>query len=175
MIKGSSRGQSAAEYALLIGMVVLVIVASIIIIGRGLTNYFHEVRTHDVQTPTPQTLRVFKIKADLLQKMQQYYAQNDAWPGEGNTAFSKLGLNPVDWLAPVDGIVWLVQNDGLRLVNAEGDQIQVYVSNLKGKEFHLFDGWTIWCPAQEDHCWYQSTETGFEVNMDTLRVVDEVQ
>lgn len=166
------KAQSAAEYALLIGMLVLVIVASILIIGKGISSYFETIHQSGKETPSPQSLKVLEIKNDLLQRIQQYYAQNGSWPGENDQAYVNLGLNPEDYLGSVAGITLLLHDDRLGLVSSEGDVYQVYVSDLKGKEFHLYDGWTIWCLAQDGRCWYQSPENGFEVDMTTLRVVE---
>jgi hypothetical protein len=113
-----------------------------------------------------------QIANDFLNRINAYNNRNGRWPRSwGDYRFSDLGLNPQDWANAVEGVFWNPNGDKLGLANRAGDNLQIYVKDLKGNRLHLYDGWNIWCVPGSRACYYHTVAPGNEVNLDTLEIV----
>jgi hypothetical protein len=81
-------------------------------------------------------------------------------------------LNPADWSGPVVGFYWTPRGKKIGLGNKSGDNIQVYVNDLKtGKKLHLYDGWNIWYDVVSSRFYYHTIAPPNEVDISTLVIV----
>jgi Flp pilus assembly pilin Flp len=133
--------------------------------------------TEAAATPTPtktspkDAQSILQDFLDLMKKYKEtngYYAQS--W---GDKRYSDLGLDASDWSDPVAGIYWNPNGDKLGLGNVDGDNYQVYVTDTKGKEHQVYDGWNIWCIPSTGKCYYHTVAPGHEVDINTMVVKEE--
>ena len=71
----------------------------------------------------------------------------------------------------MDCIAWGPDGSAVGLANKVGDNIQIYVKDYNGNTLHLYDGWTIWCVATTNLCYYHTIAPGNEVDISTLSAV----
>lgn len=163
------EAQGVAEYAMLIVLLVLAVIGSLALSGVDLKDAFSLITGEEETEPAFLTIR-----NDFLARMEDYHEANERWPRSwGDYRFEDLGLDPADWEEPVEGIQWNPNGDRLGLANVPGDSYQIYVDDLAGNTVRLYDGWNIWCPVQDEHCYYHTVAPGNEVDMETLVVVEE--
>ncbi len=166
------RGQAKVEYALLLALIALLVIAALALLGPQLAAIFEGALNSLPTTPGNGLTPVEALAQDFLQRIQDFYAQNGRWPRSwGNFRFTDLGLDPKDWKDPVEGLSWNPNGDKIGLANVNGDNLQVYVNDLEGNTLHLYDGWNIWCTTS-GACYYHTVAPGNEVDLGTLVVVD---
>ena len=165
----NEAGRSLIEYSLILGVVLIMFVgmASIGPVFTGRVNTLTDQLTG--AKAAPKLSPVETITADFLKRIQAFYDKNGHWPRTwGDFRFTDLGLNPADWTQPVEGILWNPHGNEIGLADQAGDNLQVYVKDLKGNLLHLYDGWNIWCRA--GHCYYHTVAPENEVDLSTLIV-----
>jgi len=145
---------------------------SFYIMGNFIVQGTLQLADRQQATPTPH-MQILGMQQDLIERMRVYDQEKGRWPGEGADAFSNLGLDAEIYAAPLQGLSWQIRNDRLELTNVPGDGIHIYVASLKGEEMLLYDGWSILCPALEQQCYYHSVASGNEVDLNSLRIVQE--
>lgn len=172
----TETGQSKLEYALLLALVALVVVAALLLFAPQIsTAYFQAIANLPSGQEQESGQKPFLgIMQDFLDRIRAFYAANGQWPRSwGAYRFTDLGLDPADWSNPVEGIYWNPNGDKLGLANRNGDNLQVYVNDLEGNTLQLYDGWNIWCVAGSGQCYYHTVAPGNEVDISTLVVVEE--
>ena len=160
-------GQATVEYAIIIVLIALVVIAALTALGIALTNGLGKV-TNSMVTPTP-GLSTAAIIADFNARMLAYYNAHGSWPRTWSPYnFTDIGLNPNDWSQPVNGLYFSPHGSEVGIANHLGDNIQVYVNDLNGNTLHLYDSWAIWCPVSSSTCYYHTVAPGNEVNISTI-------
>jgi len=171
-----SEGQGLVEIALLIALVAIIVVASLTLLGPAVSGHLGTVAQSleglaPVESSTP---RYMQIRADFAQRILDYYEANGRWPRSwGSYVYTDIGLDPVDWQDPVEGIHWGSNHGRVVLGTEHDDGYQVYVRDLEGNRLHLYDGWNIWCPVLESVCYYHTVAPGNEIDISTLEVVPD--
>jgi|GEM_PF-2350310 len=173
---GEESGQALIEYGLIAVVFVLVAVGGLSTLApmfsKGLGGVVQALDLPGIEAPT--STAFLSIKDDFLMRLQAFYDKNGHWPRTwGDFAFTDIGLNPKDWESAVEGIYWGSHGSEVGLANKKGDNLQIYVNNLKGERLKLYDGWNIWCQAGSSACYYHRIEPGNEVDIRTLVVVKE--
>ncbi len=165
-VSGES-GQALMEYSLLLGVVLMLFV--------GLSTAADQMSARWATLATqltgiqskPQPTAVERIAGDFLQRIEAFHDKNARWPRNwGDFRFSDLGLAAKDWAVPVEGVYWNPHGSEVGLANKAGDNLQIYVKDLKGNWLHLYDGWNIWCRAEG--CYFHTVAPGNEVDISTL-------
>lgn len=176
-------GQGLVEYSLIILLVTVVVTAVLVLLGPQLSNAFSRINSslllpsqsaqESDEEPDNTTPPYLSVLSDIQQRMLEYYVQNGKWPRSwGDYAFTDIGLDPVDWASPVEGIYWSPHGSNIGLANRSGDEYQIYVNDAKsGKTLHLYDGWNIWCDVLSSKCYYHTIAPGQEIDISTLVVV----
>jgi Flp pilus assembly pilin Flp len=171
-----AKGQGHTEYALLVALVAVVVVASLTLLGPAASEQLKTAAAALGGTPQPQPVlpRFLQIKDDFTQRILAYYEANARWPRSwGDYVYTDIGLDPDDWDEPVEGM-WWGSNAGRVVIGSEHDDgYQLYVTDLAGNRLHLYDGWNIWCPVLETVCYYHRVAPGNEVDITTLEVVPD--
>ena len=170
-----SKGQGLVEFALLVVLVAIIVVASLTMLGPAISGQLGVVAESlsgmggQVDPSTP---RYMQIRDDFAQRILAFYEANGRWPRSwGAYVYTDIGLDPADWQDPVEGIYWKSNGGRVVLGTEPDDDRQVYVSDFEGNRLHLYDGWNILCPALETMCYYHSVASGNEIDITTLEVV----
>jgi Flp pilus assembly pilin Flp len=160
-------GQSLIEYSMLLGLVLLLAVGLSTVAGQ-MSSRWSTLATHltGVQSK-PQPTAVERIAGDFLQRIQVFHDKHGRWPRNwGDFRFTDLGMDPAAWAVAVEGVYWNPHGSEVGLANKAGDNLQIYVKDLKGNWLHLYDGWNIWCRAEG--CYFHTVAPGNEVDLSTL-------
>ena len=163
-----NKAQGLVEYALILALVGLVVLAVMVLTGTNLSDVYTRATNALGEEEATSAQRIMD---DFLARIQKYYDENGRYPRSwGDYRFTDIGLDPADWGDSVEGIFWNPNGERLGLGNKSGDDIQVYVTDLDGKRRHLYDGWSIWCTS--GGCYYHSVAPGNEVDISTLEIVE---
>lgn len=166
--KRSESGQGLVEYALIVTLIALVAFLAMSAMGERTQGAFSRVLQSGGESG------ILGIKDDMLARIQDFYNRNGRWPRSwGDYAYTDIGLDPDDWDEAVEGIYWGPHGSNIGLANRHDDNLQVYVKDLEGNTLHLYDGWSIWCPVGDEHCYYHTIAPGNEVDLSTLVIVEE--
>ena len=197
MKKPSTLAQGTTEYALILALVALVVLVVLALFGKQIAAAYQSavdgfsntpaaagvpstpgapVATSEVTsevtsvvTSTPIALSIQSIAQDFMDRTLAYRKATGKWPPtEGDAYFKALGLDPSDYKGPVSGIVWEPNGQYIGLTPAAGTQ--VYVTTAKGKQVQLYDGWDIWCHADNGGCYFHDKGLGQEVDLNTVVV-----
>jgi hypothetical protein len=58
-----------------------------------------------------------------------------------------------------------------KLIGLEAvDNTQVYVTNTDGTKLQLYEGWNVWCHADDGKCYYHDKGVANEVILSTITV-----
>ena len=162
-----NKAQGLVEYALILALVGLAILAVLFLMGTDLSDAYTRVSN---ALGGEETTFAQGIMEDFLTRIQKYYDENGRYPRSwGDYRFTDIGLDPADWADPVEGIFWSPNGDKISLGNDSGDDIQVYVTDMDGTRRHLYDGWNILCTR--GGCYYHTVAPGNEVDISTLEIV----
>ncbi len=162
-------GQALVEYVFLIALVALLIIAALTLLGSGTAGGYSRVADVLRGGATPAPSGIPTIANDFMRRIREYYQAHGSWPPSwGDQRYTALGLHPDDWDTPVSGIRWNPHGDSIGLANVSGDNIQVYVRDVRGNLLRLYDGWSIWCRAADGRCFYHSEDDGIEVDLRTV-------
>lgn len=160
------RAQALVDYALILALVALIILAVLTLLGSQVANSFRRVLA-GLNGQQPANIQT--IATDFMQRTASYYQAHGYYPPTwGDGRYTALGLNPADWQTPVAGIQWNPNGDYIGLANVSGDNIQVYARDTQGNLLHLYDGWDIWCQSSTGRCFYHSATSGIEINLSTI-------
>ena len=163
-------GQGLVEYALILMLMATAAILVLSQLGTDVRDTLHPLADSG-QDDTPAWMT---IKDDFLSRIQTFHDENGSWPRSwGTYAFTDIGLDPDDWNAPVAGLYWQPHGANVGLANHAGDNLQVYVRDLDGNLLHLYDNWNIWCPVNDDQCYYHTITPGNEIDLTTLMVLEE--
>lgn len=166
----SQSAQGIVEYALILSLVALVSLVALAAMGSEVGESFRNLPFF----ADDEDNAITNIKDDFLARIQAFYDKNGRWPRSwGKYAYTDIGLDPDDWDEPVEGIYWGPHGDDVGLANRRGDNLEIYVDDLEGNTLHLYNGWNVWCPAGDEHCYYHNVAPGNEVDISTLVVVEE--
>lgn len=177
-------GQANVEYALLIALVAVNVIAASIMLAPGIKAVYQKLPfggapaaspvPNDAPAAEKELSPIAATANDFMERMKAYRAKNGKWPrGSESARFKNLGLNPNDWKKAVNGIYWRPAGDRIALENRKKDDLQVYVTDLNGKKRHLYDGWKIWCMAESGTCYFHTVAPGNEVDVNTVEVVQQ--
>ncbi|MBL6965611.1 MAG: hypothetical protein ISR60_03560 [Anaerolineales bacterium] len=170
-IKSRQSGQGLVEVALVIVLVAVVALLALSALGMNVADVF---RNLPFISAGEESKSVLAIKDDFLERINDFYTKNGKWPRSwGTYRFTDIDLNPADWSDPVEGIYWNPHGTDVGLANRSGDNLQIYVDDLDGNTLHLYDGWNIWCRADDGECYYHTVAPGNEVDLSTLVVVED--
>ena len=165
--QSGESGQALMEYSLLLGFVLLLFVGLSTAAGQMSSRWTALATQLTGAQSKPQPTAVEQIAGDFLQRIQAFHDKNGRWPRTwGDYRFADLGLDPAAWAVPVEGVYWNPHGSEVGLGNKAGDNIQIYVKDLKGSWLHLYDGWNIWCRAEG--CYFHTVAPGNEVDISTL-------
>ena len=169
-IRHSARGASTLEYALLLALVALILIAAVVSLSLITARNLGTVSSTVSMGSEPSAIqRVLAIIADWHARMLAYYQKYGSWPRTFSPYnFTDIGLNPADWSQPIDGLYLSPHGSEVGIANRTGDNIQVYVKDLNGNTLHLYDGWGIWCPVNSSSCYYHTVAPGNEVKITTI-------
>jgi Flp pilus assembly pilin Flp len=170
----TERGQSKIEYALIISLVAIAVIAALTFLAPQIKELFTKASNlspaAEEGSSTPTTDRIL---ADFQTRILDYYKKYGRWPRTWSPYnFTDIGLNPADWSQPVNGLYFSPHGSEVGIANRKGDNLQVYVDDLDGKTLKLYDGWSIWCPVTTPTCYYHTVEPGNEVDISTINVVE---
>ena len=175
----SSRGQSFAEYALL-----LVLIAVIVILVLGLTGRLtaNDLNANFISGSLAQTapgnvtvtlapLSNQQILQDMYSRISNFYQLHKSWPRTWSPYnFTDVGLNPADYSQAINGLYWSPHGSNIGIANRSGDAYEVYVKKLDGTMLHLINGWSIWCDVSTSVCYYHTIAPGNEVDFSSIVV-----
>ena len=82
--------------------------------------------------------------------------------------FTDIGLNPLDWSQPIDGLIMSPHGNEVGFTAAPNHH--VYVQDLNGDTLQLYSGWAIWCTVNDSNCYYHTVALGNAINIHTLYV-----
>lgn len=170
------RGQSKIEYALLISLIAIAVIAALTFLAPQIKALFNAASdlnptAAEKDESAPDTLQII---SDFQARMLAYYQKYGRWPRTWSPYnFTDIGLNPADWSQPVNGLYFSPHGDEVGIANRLNDNFQVYVDDLNGKTLKLYDGWSIWCPVGESVCYYHTVAPGNEVDISTIFVVEK--
>ena len=101
----AQAGQGTVEYALILVLVAIVVIASLSLMGPTISEGFQSVLNGLRLENAPQENKTITIVNDFLSRINDFYAENGRWPRSwGSYAFTDLGLDPQDWDEPIEGI-----------------------------------------------------------------------
>jgi Flp pilus assembly pilin Flp len=162
-----NKAQGLVEYALILALVGLAVLAVMLITGTNLSDAYSQAAD---TLKGEEAVSAQGIMDDFLARIQKFYDENGRYPRSwGDYRFTDIGLDPADWADSVEGIFWNPNGDKIGLGNKRGDDVQVYVTDMDGKRRHLYDGWNIWCTG--GGCYYHTVAPGNEVDISTLEIV----
>ena len=165
-------GQGTVEYALILVLVAVVVVASLALMGPSISEGFQSVLNGLRIENTAQENKTNTIVNDFLSRINNFYAENGRWPRSwGSYAYTDLGLDPADWDEPVEGIRWGPHGADVGLGTDPGDPYIIYVENQDGDLQKLYDGWRIWCVAADGDCYYHRVAPENKIDINTLVLV----
>ena len=165
-------GQGTVEYALILVLVAIVVVASLALMGPGISEGFQSVLDGLRLENAPQDSKINTTINDFLSRINDFYAENGRWPRSwGSYAFTDLGLDPEDWDEPVEGIRWGPHGADVGLGTNSDDPYVIYVENQDGELQKLYDGWRIWCVAADGNCYYHRVAPENKIDINTLILV----
>jgi Flp pilus assembly pilin Flp len=169
-LKHSARGASTLEYALLLALLAVMVIAVLASLGMIISSNVGSVSS---AIGTPNGLSPLQsLLADISDwqaRMLAYHQKYGSWPRTWSPYnFTDLGLNPADWSQPIDGLMISPHGDEIGLTPAPN--YQVYVKDLNGNTLKLYSGWAIWCPVGDSNCYYHTVAPGNEININTLYV-----
>jgi Flp pilus assembly pilin Flp len=173
-------GQTNIEYALLLVLIAVIIIAVVALSGSAIARQLGNV-ANILATPSgsPTTsispyATALQALADFQSRILNYYNLHGSWPRTWSPYnFTDLGLNPNDWSLPVDGLYLSPHGSDVGISNKKGDNLQVYVKDLNGNTLHLIDSWSIWCPVNTSTCYYHTVAPGNEVDISTIYVTGQ--
>ena len=166
----SKTGQGLIEYALILVAVAIVVMVFLTSYGTSINDLFRVLPFFQ----DDESDSVLAIKDDFLDRIQEFYEENSRWPRSwGEYAYTDIGLDPDDWDEPVEGIYWGPHGADVGLANRHGDNLEIYVDDLNGNRLHLYNGWNIWCRADDGKCYYHRVAPQNEIDITTLEVVEE--
>ncbi len=165
-------GQANVEYAMLLVFVALIAVVALTALGSGLADRLEAVST--IIGPSSGSKNTSQVLQDLQSAIRDFYNSHGHWPRTWSPYnFTDLGLDPDDWNEPINGLYWSPHGSEVGIANKQGDNLQVYVKDLGGNTLHLYDGWSIWCPVNDAHCYYHTVAPGNEIDISTIFVVEQ--
>ena len=171
----NNSGQGLVEYALLVALVAVVVVAVLLVLGARVSGVFSQViasTAGPVAQPTAANAPTLAVLGDFLQRVRDFQTETGHWPRSwGDYRFIDLGLDPAEWAGAIEGVYWNPNGDKIGLANRVGDDIEIYVDDLNGNTLHLHDNWNIWCLAGSSSCYYHSLAPENEVDINTLTIV----
>lgn len=165
-----ASAQALVEYGLVLILVVVVVIAALSFVGPSVSGVFENIIAQlDVGSAS-----IPAVARQFTGRIADFYDTHGHWPRSwGDYRYTDIGLNPDDWAEPVNGIRWNPNGDKVGLSNVPGDNRQVYVDGVDGETRHVYDGYNVWCTATDDKCYYHSVAPENEVDINTLRVVEE--
>jgi len=175
--KDRESGQALGEYALIIAGIALATTVVLMSLGGNISNTLAGLSSHfgsSGATPgTPLGSQPTEIAGQFIDLMQQYYDEHGRWPRSwGDYRYADLGLDPQVWGQPINGLEYNPSGDHFGIANAIGDNYQVYVTDSKGNERHLYDGYVVWYNFADRTWYYHSIQDNIPVDISTLRVVE---
>jgi len=175
MFTSTEHGQSKIEYALLIALVSLAVIAVLAFLGPQIKSLFSSASELSPATSAEEeSLTTEKIIGDFQSRILAYYQKYGRWPRTWSPYnFTDIGLNPDDWDEPVNGLYFSPHGNEVGIANRKDDNLQVYVNDLNGKTKILYDSWSIWCPVNQPVCYYHTVASGNEVDITTIHVVEK--
>jgi len=173
----TERGQSKVEYALIISFVALAVIIVLTFLAPQIKELFNKTSDLDpapaVGSDAPAAPTTSQIIGDFQARILAYYEQYGRYPRTWSPYnFTDIGLNPADWSQPVNGLYFSPHGSEVGIANRKDDNLQVYVNDLNGKTLKLYDGWNIWCPVKTKSCYYHTVAPGNEVDINTIKVVE---
>ncbi|MCD4672320.1 MAG: hypothetical protein K8R77_06635 [Anaerolineaceae bacterium] len=165
-------GQGTVEFALILVLVAVVVVASLSLMGPTIAKGFESVLNGLQLENTPEENKPLAIVGNFLSRINGFYAENGRWPRSwGSYAYTDIGLNPEDWDEPVEGIRWGPHGADVGLGTHPGDPYYIYVENQDGELQKLYDGWRIWCVAADGECYYHRVAPENKIDINTMVLV----
>ena len=173
-------GQGNIEYALLIILIAVIILAVVALSGSLIASRLGDVSNQlgmpsgSATTSASPSATALSNLADMQSRILNYFTTHGSWPRTWSPYnFMDLGLNPADWSQPVDGLYLSPHGSEVGIANKSGDNLQVYVKDMNGKTLHLVDTWSIWCEAATSICYYHTVAPGNEVDISTIYVTGQ--
>jgi hypothetical protein len=184
--KPSTLAQGTTEYALILALVALVALVIMAVFGKQIAAAYQKAMggfntpraaagtsgapaatSQATLTPIPRSIQA--IAEDFMARTQSYYQANGQWPPtSGDAYFTALGLNPGDYAGPVSGVIW--QPNGRYIGITPAPNSSVYVTDARNNHLQLYDGWDIWCHADNGNCYYHDMGLGQQVILSTVTV-----
>ncbi len=173
-------GQANIEYALLIVLIAVIIIAVVALSGSAIAKRLGDV-ANMLATPSgspttsasPYATALLDL-ADMQSRIMSYHNKYGGWPRTWSPYnFTDLGLNPADYAQPINGLYISPHGAEVGIANRAGDNLQVYVKDLNGNTLHLIDTWAIWCETTTSVCYYHTVAPGNEVDISTIYVTGQ--
>ena len=158
------------QYLLLVFMIFLVISASGIVIW---TSFFLPEDETSLQSEEAADIISLVRTRDVLVDWLKTSPEVTADLPENQVLSADVlieDIQPPD-LKNYEGLRWLLGRDRVGLENLSGDNIQVFIEDFYGNEFHLYDGWVLWCPIWESNCYFQLVKSENLIDFTTIKLV----
>jgi Flp pilus assembly pilin Flp len=172
------RAQSFVEYALLVLLLAVVVIAALVLTGQ-ITGQDLGIGSNLSTTPTPSAAPTStsstntQILQDMFSRTLSYYQQHNSWPRTTSPYnFTDIGLNPADYSQPINGLYWSPNGSNIAVTNKSGDNLQVYVKKTDGTLVHVLDDWSIFCDVSSTVCYYHNITPGHQVDFSSIVVTN---
>lgn len=166
-----------AEYALIIALIAVALIGGFLGFGETVSDMLilpSGDQLAALQAAGEDSAQWFQSTAqDFMARMAAFYAEHGHWPKtRGQKRFLELGMNPGDWKQSLNGLIFNPRGDKVGLKNVRGDNIDIFVTDLKGNRVQLKDNKNIWCVAASGKCYINNVKPNNEVDISTLEIVE---
>ena len=179
LLSRKNRAQALVEYIIIIVLIALVVLGVLYklgllssdALGKNASLLSSPEATKISETSTPSPPDNDQILEDMKSRIQSFYEAHDKWPRTWSPYnFTDVGLDPVDYTSPINGLYWSPHGSNIGIANRAGDNYQVYVKKLDGTMVHLVDGWSLWYDVPSGQCYYHKIAPGNEVDFSSIVV-----
>ena len=167
-----SRAQSVTEYALIISLIAIVAVVALSQLGQTSLGALAKA---SLSAPFGTTTSLGKTPAEITGNMIElvlaYHQEHGRWPRSwGDYAFTDLGLDPSEWKASYQGIVYKPAGNRLMITPEKGYYLEV--RGMDGQTHILTSSynWNL-VYRMETGTWHYHSVGGPVIDIQTLKVI----
>ncbi len=173
--RNGMAGQAAAEYALILGGVAVLLIVAFVALRTNLAatlNLAASPTTVEASSPTTPLGSTFsEISNAMIDRILDYYRKHNRWPRSwGDFAFTDLGLDPKYWQNGFNGIIYKPVGNRLAITPDKG--YTFIVQDINGNQITLPSSrnWSLLYNMQTG-TWHYHNLNGPQLNISTLQVV----
>jgi Flp pilus assembly pilin Flp len=188
----NQKGQAILEYSLIITVFVLVAIVAfssleghIVLVINKVNSYLThppttniEIPNNQVETPptptpplTPLGSTLPEISGNMIDKINAYYLANGKYPsGNGEKAYTDLGLDPATWKnVAYNGVEYNPGGDKVTIYPATGFTFSIKDKNGETIEISK-NNWGLVYSIPNSKTWHYRKANGVVVDIDTLEI-----